>query len=363
MISSKFFTYGFAVLFLLSLTACSESSKSGVSAEDSQILEIDVPSDSSDSDNSVDSSSSIKDSISSSEAKSTEASSESKTSESSETSSETEPGTSSSSAGTSAGEQSSSSSTESSSSEELLESSSSVNEQGSSSSESKTEESSSSDETEESSSSTESSSSEELLESSSSVEFCAEGSFDPKTQLCDTRDGQVYSMVTINNVTWMKQNLNYAMDGSACYGNSNDNCLKHGRLYSTNAAATACPAGWDLPTKSQMLSLGTGYYDETYGYIMTTGGTDLKSTSGWNNRSNGNSGNGKDTKGFTALPAGKRLSSGSFSMKGELAAFWSSTKVSGARYIMGLYNTHSDMRIDYYGYNTSNYYSIRCVKQ
>ena len=263
MSSYRFFIYGLSLLFLLSLYACSESSKSGVSPEDSQILEIEVPSDSSDSDNSVASSSSKNDNVSSSEAKSTGTSSETKTSESSSsgkkpdassssakndssssaesfgTSSKNEPETSSSSTDEHDSSSSSDKAGESSSSEELKESSSSVDEQSSSSSESKTE------------------------ESSSSVVFCAEGSFNPKTQLCDTRDGQVYSMVTINKVTWMKQNLNYSMSGSACYGNSNENCLKHGRLYSTNAAETACPAGWNLPTLNQMLSLGTGYYDNT----------------------------------------------------------------------------------------------------
>lgn len=69
----------------------------------------------------------------------------------------------------------------------------------------------------------------------------------------DSRDDQVYDIVTIGEQTWFAQNLNYdtADDTSVCYDNNSENCFIYGRLYTGDAAQTVCPEGWHLPSKEE----------------------------------------------------------------------------------------------------------------
>ncbi|WP_275976887.1 FISUMP domain-containing protein, partial [Fibrobacter sp. HC4] len=147
--------------------------------------------------------------------------------------------------------------------------------------------------------------------------------------MTDTRDNKTYKTVKIYDQVWMAENLNYAdsvktpslKGNSWCYGNKAENCDVAGRLYTWAAAIDSvalandvdnpqtcgyfkecrlptvvqgvCPSGWHLPT-----------YDEWQTLFKAVGGSSaageaLKSGSGWS----GN-GNGTDTYGFSALPAG-----------------------------------------------------------
>ena len=45
----------------------------------------------------------------------------------------------------------------------------------------------------------------------------------------------------------MAENLAFAGSDSWCYDNSVRNCRIYGRLYTWEAALTACPEGWELP--------------------------------------------------------------------------------------------------------------------
>jgi uncharacterized protein (TIGR02145 family) len=97
----------------------------------------------------------------------------------------------------------------------------------------------------------------------------------------------------------MAENLNIKTDGSWCYDNDESNCDKYGRLYNWNAAKTACPAGWHLPSREEWGNLakaagGTGEYG-TGGKA----GKKLKAKSGWDNK-----GNGTDDYGFSVLLGG-----------------------------------------------------------
>ena len=145
-------------------------------------------------------------------------------------------------------------------------------------------------------------------------------------------------------------NLNYKTDASYCYGDESSNCTKYGRLYMWDAAKTACPAGWRLPTIAEFKAL----YTNVGGQF--TAGTKLKSTSDWNGGCNGS-----DDYSFSALPAGYRRHDGKYYGEISFAFFWSSTE----------YNSdHADhIKLKYYDYSAyldfsdkDDGFSVRCVK-
>ena len=75
----------------------------------------------------------------------------------------------------------------------------------------------------------------------------------------DPRDGQIYSIIQINGVTWLRQNLNYETSGSLCLNDNSANCQEYGRLYTFEAAQNACPPGWALPSKGDIVDLARHY--------------------------------------------------------------------------------------------------------
>jgi len=101
---------------------------------------------------------------------------------------------------------------------------------------------------------------------------------------------------------WMAENLNYKIDGSWCYDNDEANGKKYGRLYTWDAAKIACPIGWHLPSRQEWDDLAT-----TAGGGKAAG-KKLKARNGWNNKKDGDSGNGTDDFGFSALPGGNIIS-------------------------------------------------------
>jgi len=134
----------------------------------------------------------------------------------------------------------------------------------------------------------------------------------------DNRDDKKYKTVKIGKHVWMAENLNYNANGSRCYDNKPANCAKYGRLYDWETARKACPKGWHLPNHKELTQLmeSIGDSDGTYERSMestnvpkikssiirgdySTAGSKLKTKDGWDE-----SGNGKDTYGFSALPGG-----------------------------------------------------------
>ncbi len=174
---------------------------------------------------------------------------------------------------------------------------------------------------------------------------------------------------------WMAENLNFKTDSSYCYKDQDSNCTKYGRHYRWTAAVGksesecgygyntcslpsgniqgVCPSGWHLPSKAEWETLFNAVGD-------SSAGTKLKSTSGWNNY-NGKDGNGTDAFGFSALPAGYRISSGNGGAEGLSAYFWSSTE-DGIYYAYTMYLSNNDDGAYLVGDNKRNGFSVRCVK-
>jgi len=207
-------------------------------------------------------------------------------------------------------------------------------------------------------------------------------------------DTNKINQITINNQTWMNSNLNTTsfrngdiiheaktnkewdslnnlQEPAWCYYNnifSSDS--KYGKLYNwyaINDKRNIAPIGWHIPTKKDWLILfnniaDTTIYSETkfgttfYGNILNT---KMKSTNGWAYNSHGD-----NESGFTALPAGIRWSSDSFSNLGTHSLWWCSSvsnyKDDGKYFAYGIFLTLDNCGIS--SYPKSNGLSIRCIK-
>jgi uncharacterized protein (TIGR02145 family) len=194
----------------------------------------------------------------------------------------------------------------------------------------------------------------------------------PLGNFTDSRDGQNYRTVRIGNLTWMAENLNFITNDSWCLNNRGSNCEVFGRLYTWEAAVSACPAGWRLPDTADVDRL-----------IRVAGGgrmagRNLKSRTGWNNR-----GNGIDHFGFSALPGEYRHSSrtldfvdrtsanilaGALSVtacrSGCFGIWWTTTERAGRdNHVHTWHMTDSDSSVVISRNAPKNFgYSVRCVQ-
>lgn len=178
----------------------------------------------------------------------------------------------------------------------------------------------------------------------------------PEGSVCDARDGQVYKTVTIGTQTWTAQNANYCTGTNWCYENKAANCEKYGRLYTWEAAKSACPAGYHLPSTAEWNVLST--------YAEENGGDDnnsLRSKESWTNSMTTP---GADLFGFNGLASGDYYFE-EFQDEGFKAYFWTSEedsfdeygKTSLIRSLSGMINSMG----------TGNMFkdegiSVRCVK-
>lgn len=220
-----------------------------------------------------------------------------------------------------------------------------------------------------------------------SIYRCSDGMWNGSIEnvegyLFDSRDGKFYRTVTIGTQIWMAENLNYVTAKSSCYDGNLDNCTKYGRLYSWAAAMDSagiwstngkgcgycfcsptypvrgiCPEGWHLPTETEWETLTTAVGGKSVAGKM------LKSTSGWIEY-NGESGNGTDAYGFSALPAGI-----CDNLHGDLdcseesyhSRFWSSTRnLEYTAANIRLYHKYN--KVLFQNNNVMGLFSVRCVK-
>jgi len=205
-------------------------------------------------------------------------------------------------------------------------------------------------------------------------------------------EGKTYKTVKIGNQWWMAENLAYLPSVSPGTEGSNttpyyyvydyngtsvsaaktsDKYETYGVLYNWEAAKTACPPGWHLPTDSEWEQLASFISDDRYSKdgdgTWSTLGKHLKAEDGWYIFS-GFGGNGIDDYEFTALPGGFRglnrdNEPGSMGFHDErgLGGWWSATQYNSnnawGRILIGQTN---DMYRPYR--EKSSGASVRCVK-
>jgi uncharacterized protein (TIGR02145 family) len=188
-----------------------------------------------------------------------------------------------------------------------------------------------------------------VVVSAFSLAFGNAGSF------TDSRDGQTYRTVRIGDLTWMAQNLNFTTDDSWCYDDDASNCERYGRLYTWDAAMTACPAGWRLPTRRGWIKL------ERVAGGSSVAGRNLKSQTGWLSV-DGNDGDGADDFGFSALPGGYRYSDGNFYNVGGGGYWWGATENgSGNAWFRGMSSSHERV-VEFSGIK-GNGFSVLCLQE
>ena len=200
----------------------------------------------------------------------------------------------------------------------------------------------------------------------------------------DNRDNYEYQTVTLNDQTWMAENLRFLpavsplTEGSATaihyyvydYDGANvDSALVtsnydvYGVLYNWQAAQSACPAGWYLPSDDDFKTLEfvlgmppveAEQLEWRYGGEL---GIKLKSSTLWYSDLGGD-----NSSGFNALPAGNRNGTPIFNDILKYANFWTSTpKGDDQAYYRALrYSLEGIYRTSFY---RENGFSIRCLKE
>lgn len=150
-----------------------------------------------------------------------------------------------------------------------------------------------------------------------------------KQQTKITINGTVYATTIIGSQTWTT--VNYNGSGGVNY-NDDSNDATYGKLYSYNEvkALTGLPTGWRVPTeadvKALLATVGTKL-DGSKMYIDAAASQKLMSTTGWTSSSMA----GTNSTGLNLVPTGylfmSSASSKSYSNKGMLASFWTSSNV------------------------------------
>jgi len=190
-----------------------------------------------------------------------------------------------------------------------------------------------------------------------------------------------YRTTPIGTQVWMAENLKYDVSGSKCYNDDPANCTKYGRLYDWVTAMDLpdscdhrscssqikpkhqgiCPNGWHIPSSEdwdKLLRYLDGTNDTDSPYDGQTAGKYLKAANGWDDY-NGESGNGEDTYGFSALPGG--LYRFSFEDVGGSGFWWSASEYIDG-YAYGRFMLYINNSVLYSYYYKPYLFSVRCLQ-
>lgn len=197
-------------------------------------------------------------------------------------------------------------------------------------------------------------------------------------------EGNLYNVVLAGNQVWMAENLrttkyndnadipnvtdNTAWSTATAhayswYSNNSGYKNTFGALYNwfTVNSGKLCPTGWHVPTDADFGALetflGIAAADvNNYGWRGTNEGSEMKSSTGWAE------GNGTNTSGFTALPAGYRYySDGTFQGQTTFTYYWTSSETDATRsWFRSLSSTHADINRGAVEKQAGK--SVRCIK-
>ncbi len=198
--------------------------------------------------------------------------------------------------------------------------------------------------------------------------------------------GRTYNTVKIGDQCWMKENLNVGtmIPGTTqpsnnsviekfCQNNDTANCAVYGALYQWDEAMAystipgsqgICPSGWHIPTDNDWCIL-TQFVDPTVNctvtgsYTGTNVGSKLKEA-GITHWLSPNTGATNESY-FTALGAGDRYPSGTFSGLNVYTVFWTSTSSAINPYYRYLRYNQTGIYRGNQSFIT-NGFSIRCIK-
>jgi len=170
---------------------------------------------------------------------------------------------------------------------------------------------------------------------------------------CSIQDYRIVTIAegTIDEQTWMAENLNCDVSGSKCYNDNPANCIRYGRLYdwatamalpsSCNVSTCAsqmqakhrgiCPEGWHIPSDGEWNML----IDYVESECRSAGITPSNISNCVLNKLKANStlwssNTGTDDYGFSALPGGYRQSNGIWRSVGNGGYWWSSKENGGS---------------------------------
>jgi uncharacterized protein (TIGR02145 family) len=168
--------------------------------------------------------------------------------------------------------------------------------------------------------------------------------------LTDKRDGRTYETMRVGAKTWMAENINAETGNSWCYDGDTSNCNAYGRLYDWEAAKTACPAGWRLPTLK-----------EWGGFVKAVSDKEAA-----DKKARAKRGGNEDASDERRLPAilggGRYRISGEYSNIGGYSYWWAGTEKSSqyTAYFRYVNYGHDDIADDFdireYGF------SVRCLR-
>jgi uncharacterized protein (TIGR02145 family) len=172
-----------------------------------------------------------------------------------------------------------------------------------------------------------------------------------QNKFTDPRDGNVYRTITIENRTWMAENLKFKAEGGGAFyfDNNPNNEAAYGVLYDWKMATKACPDGWHLPSGAEFRSLINNFErDDAWG----------KTKSG--------------PVSFEIQLAGMQDYEGTYTEMDESGYYWTSTEYDSGNAEFFSYLIINDKPVidisraedmaDIHGAEKSNKYSVRCVK-
>jgi len=169
--------------------------------------------------------------------------------------------------------------------------------------------------------------------------------------LVDSRDGVVYHTVKVGNQVWMAENLKYNSVNSWCYENKPENGDIFGRLYTWNAANTACPTGWHLPSDIEWQTL------EKY---LGMAESDLAKANEWRGTDQGKRLISDQNLGFKLIMGGFRNPPSNYNLLKSQAFLWTSTEFNGSAWFRQIYEGNSQILRLTRPLNCA--FSVRCIK-